>query len=123
MPHDQNNIPLSVGDRVILHGTIEAITSDQPNYCNILMKADIGMAPDSPDYSLSLSARQVELFWPAKFEEARLLGLVPPDTFVQKAQAAYHRYYESFGTHDPYSLDFEALPDDERNAWIAAANV
>lgn len=60
MPHDAKGTKLEVGDKVVLHGTIESITSEQPTYCNILLVADETMAPEAEPYKVSLSARMVE---------------------------------------------------------------
>lgn len=60
MPHDKKGQLLQVGDKVNLAGTIQAITSEQPTYCNITLLTDEGMAPETPGYTLALSARMVE---------------------------------------------------------------
>lgn len=60
MPHDANGVKLQKGDKVILRGTVGAITSEHAEYCNITFLCDKKMADDAGKYEVALSARMVE---------------------------------------------------------------
>lgn len=45
MPHDANGVPLQVGDRVVIYGTITQITS-ATDYCNCTVELETPMPPD-----------------------------------------------------------------------------
>lgn len=60
MPHDKNGKILSAGARVALFGTVLAVTSESPTFCNITFRPDEAMAPGEGPYDLALSARMVE---------------------------------------------------------------
>lgn len=62
MPHDANGTLLKVGDKVVLHGKVKSIDSEQETYCNITMETVHSMAPapEAPPFTMALSARMVE---------------------------------------------------------------
>lgn len=109
MPHDRHNNPLNVGDTVALLGTITSIDSEQPHYCNITMKTEVGMAPEQPDHSLALSARMVDLYHQAK----------------SRGQLAYEAYQRAKHSTSTFSEQdrfcWKELDPEQHIVWEAAA--
>ncbi len=60
MPHSKSGKLVSVGDRVVLYGTVTAVQTGE-EYCNLTMVADDPMPPYTSSYSITLNTKQVEL--------------------------------------------------------------
>lgn len=116
--HDSNGTPLAVGDHVTLTGTIKEFTSTSPTFCNILFRANRGMAPehDAEGYDLSLSARMVTKLTAAELRAQSRAKLQPPTTYQDRVIAEkteldgnLARLRDFFGTQI-----FIALGEDEK---------
>lgn len=108
MPHDKHNQLLQIGDRVALTGYIRDITSDSPTFCNVSLLCVNGMEPGqdgkSPEdggYTLTLSARMLELAKPAvarpavSIEEIRAAGRKHAEEILRsRSEFARHHVLE-----------------------------
>ena len=58
MPHDKNDRPLAVGDRVTVTYIIKSIATN-PEYCNLTLETVEPMFPDEHKTTICLNAKQV----------------------------------------------------------------
>lgn len=59
MPNDQFGKPVSVGDAVIIKGTVESVTED-PNYINCTVLLDEQMPPSGAEVRVQINTAQLE---------------------------------------------------------------
>lgn len=59
MPNDVFGKPVSVGDAVIIKGTVESVTED-PNYVNCTVLLDEQMPPSGAEVRIQVNTAQLE---------------------------------------------------------------
>ena len=60
MPCDAKGNVLKVGDHVVIHGVVKALSEGEPNMYNLTFKTDIGLKIADKGHVYLLSAHMVE---------------------------------------------------------------